>query len=290
MRLETDDVISIPASAACRVAAKYGLILDDPVILQESNNTVVWLRPHAIIAKVGRWAHSGETLQREHAVAAALAAAGAPVAPPLSGAEPTFDDETGFLVTLWQRLEHDTNGEVPSTIIAESLRRLHEGLAEYPGELPSFRAGISLARSALADDRLMAALRIGDRSMLRAAFDELCADVDERALIEQPLHGDAYIGNVLATPAGLRWIDLEGVCVGPLEWDLASLAEDAVAVFQDVDDELLGRLRLLNSARVATWCWLRAEDPGMRSHAEYHLEQLRRAQGSGRTWGDAITS
>ena len=51
MRLETNDVMSIPASAACRVAAEYGLISHDPVILQESNNTVVWLRPHAIIAK-----------------------------------------------------------------------------------------------------------------------------------------------------------------------------------------------------------------------------------------------
>ncbi len=82
---------------------------------------------------------------------------------------------------------------------------------------------------------------------------------------------------MLATPVGLRWIDLEGVCVGPLEWDLAFLPEEAVSVFPAADPELLGLLRTLNSAWVATWCWLRSEFDEMRRHGEYHLEQVRRA-------------
>jgi len=94
---------------------------------------------------------------------------------------------------------------------------------------------------------------------------------------EQPLHGEAHDRNLLSTPDGLRWIDLEGACVGPLEWDLAFLPEEAVGVFPEADTELLGLLRTLNSARVATWCWVRWEFAEMRWHARYHLEQVRRA-------------
>src|SRR5438477_492467 len=86
-----------------------------------------------------------------------------------------------------------------------------------------------------------------------------------------------HLGNVLSTAAGPRWIDFEAVSYGPLEWDLAFLTDDAVATFPDVEPRLLAVLRPLNSARVATWCWARADLPGMRSHAEHHLEIVRRA-------------
>lgn len=268
------------ASAASRVAARHGYVAEQPVVLQETNNTVVWLRPHAIIAKVGKWRHSAEFLVREHAVAAALAADAAPIAPPLIGVEPTRDEETGLLVTLWRRLDHDGERDVTPSEIAGSLRRLHEHLGHYEGDLPSFEVGLTLARAALAEDRRMAALPREDRSMLRGAFDRLRADVSAHGFIEQPLHGEPHSGNLLATSEGLRWIDLEGVCVGPLEWDLAFLPDEAAGLFPVVDSELLGLLRTLNSARVATWCWLRSEFEGMRRHGEYHLEQVRRAQGS----------
>ena len=86
-------------------------------------------------------------------------------------------------------------------------------------------------------------------------------------------------GNLLATPGGLRWIDLESVCLGPLGWDLAFLEEDAASFFTGVDDDLLALLRVLNSALVATWCWSRVEYPEMRWHAEFHLERVKRAVG-----------
>lgn len=239
---------------------------------------MVWLRPHAIIAKVGKWAHSAEGLLREHAVAAALAAEDAPIAPPLAGHEsPERDPETGFLVTLWRRLDHDREREIAPTELAESLRQLHQSLARYEGELPSFRFGLGLARAALADDARMGALPPDDRAMLRATFDRLLSEVDVHAFVEQRLHGEPHDGNLLATPSGLRWIDLEAACVGPLEWDLAFLPGEAVAGFPEADLELLSRLRTLNSARVASWCWLRAEIDEMRRHGEHHLEQVRLA-------------
>jgi Ser/Thr protein kinase RdoA (MazF antagonist) len=45
----------------------------------------------------------------------------------------------------------------------------------------------------------------------------------------QALHGDAGIGNLLLTGEGLLWNDLEDVCRGPVEWDVAGLVESARA-------------------------------------------------------------
>lgn len=253
-------------------------MVDDPVLVQETNNTVVWLRPHEIIAKVGTWAHSEETLRREHAVARILATAGAPIAPPVLDAEAIRDEHTRFLVTLWQRLEHDAAREPSPVDVAGALRRLHEGLSRYPGELPSFRDGVRRARATLDDDRLMTVLGNEDRSLLRRAYDHVSAELEVFDYVEGPLHGEPHLDNVLVTTAGVRWIDLEPVCVGPLEWDVAFLPEDAARLFPEVDAVLLGLLRTLNSARVATWCWARANLGDMRKHGEYHLEQVRHAK------------
>lgn len=267
-----------PASlAATRIAAAHGYSTDNPVVVQETNNTVVWLRPHAIIAKVGTWAHSEEALRREHDVATALVSEDAPIAPPLPGVAPERDPETGFVVTLWRRLDHDPKREITATEAADALRHLHERLARYAGELPSFRSGLCLAQGALFDDRRMQSLPPNDRTMLRAAFDRLLADLEAQAFAEQGLHGEPHAGNRLVTASGPRWIDLEAVCVGPLEWDLAFMPEEALGRFPAADSDLLLLLRTLNSARVATWCWLRADIHEMRKHGEHHLERVRSA-------------
>lgn len=98
-----------PASrAAVEVAQELGIAVDKPVLIQETSNTVVWLRPYEIIAKVASRADSVKGLVREHELATALAGLGAPVAQPFPGSAPVRHGPSGLLVTLWCRLERDT--------------------------------------------------------------------------------------------------------------------------------------------------------------------------------------
>jgi hypothetical protein len=271
-------VTSDAVLAASRVGERFDYRPARPVMIQETNNTVVWLRPYDVIAKVGKRRHSPETLAREHAVASVLRRFDSPCAGPVAGAYPTTDEETGFTVTLWERLDHDPKGLPAPEVIGHSLLELHRGLARYDGDLPSLQFSLEMARATLADDEQMSALPEPDRNLLRAEYDRLREGVEVHGYSEQPLHGEAHDRNVLATPNGLRWIDSEGVCLGPLEWDLAFLPSDAVKAFPSVDLALLEMLRTLNSARVATWCWAGYEFVELRWHAEHHLEEVRRAR------------
>ena len=249
--------------------------MGDPVVLQETNNAVFWLRPLPVIAMVGIHPDSSEFLVREHDVASALTGLGAPVGAPLPECSPGRHRATGFVVTLWQRLDHDPYAEPPGSAVGASLREVHEALSICGVRLPSFRLGLGRARAALADDSRLAALPAADGAFLRAAFEDLTARLHSRSWRDQALHGDAHDGNVLATPRGLRWIDFEAACRGPLERDLASLSSTARAAFGDVDTGLLDLLQTLNSARVATWCGVQARFPEMRRHGTHHLGIVR---------------
>jgi Phosphotransferase enzyme family len=184
-------------AAACRVAAACGYPSLSPVVL---SNTVVWLRPHQVIGKVGKWTHSFEALAREHRVATPLAHDGGPVAQPLSGSSPEVDHETGFVVTLWNRLEHDREDAVDPEDIGRSLRELHVSLSRITDVLPSFQVSLDLARPVLHDDGAMSVLPPADRSLLREAFDRLREDATKHRWRERPIHGEAHDGNVLITP------------------------------------------------------------------------------------------
>jgi len=234
----------------------------------------VWLRPHAVIAKVATRPDARDDLRLEHAIASELVAVGGEIAAPLPATAPVSHEETGFVVTLWERVEGVERAPVEARDLLESLGRLHGALAKTTLPLPSFRSSLMHARRALDDDSLMAALLPADRAFLRDASDEGLSVLDDTATSEQRLHGEPHDGNRLLTSTGLRWIDFESCCVGPIEWDLA-FQPDAVDVHLiDIDHALFALLRRLNSARVATWC-LASDLPGMRAHGEVHLALLR---------------
>jgi thiamine kinase-like enzyme len=196
---------------------------------------------------------------------------GAPTVEPWTNSRPTRDLSTGFVVTLWNRLDHDPTARAPGSMVAGSLRELHKALSLVEIDMPDFRLGLRRARTALSDDDRVAALAADDIALLRNAFDALLPQLEDRTFPQCSLHGEPHDGNWLFTPSGIRWIDFENVCSGPLEWDLAFLSDSARRDFTSVDHELLALLSVLNSARVATWCWAQARFPEMRRHGEHHL-------------------
>jgi aminoglycoside/choline kinase family phosphotransferase len=199
---------------------------------------------------------------------------GAPIAPPLLGVEPTRERHTGLLVTLWLRLEHGDEDDADAADIGRSLQAVQDALALYPGELPSFREKLESARALLDDDAEMSALDPDNRRFLRSTFDALLEQLASNAYQARRLHGEPHSQNRLTTRHGVRWIDFEGACQGPAEWDLAFVPEGALPAFPPSEAGLLQLLRRLNSARTATLCWARYDVPALRWPARFHLQQL----------------
>ena len=122
--------------AAVEVATACGIQVTEPSLLQETNNTVVWLRPSPVVAKVATRPASKVGVRREHAVASELATLGAEIAVPLPGLESVEHLSTGFVVTLWERLKR-VSADVADRALADSLAALHAALAETRTKLPS---------------------------------------------------------------------------------------------------------------------------------------------------------
>lgn len=157
------------------------------------------------------------------------------------------------------------------------IRSVHSSLRSCAVELPSYMAAVDHARTTLFDDDRMHALASGDLTLLRTAFDRWANRAHHWPLLSQPLHGEPHLGNVIVTAVGPALVDFEAVSNGPAEWDLASMPDGVAEAFEGIDTNLLALLRLLNSARVATWCWAFADHPRMRAHGEHHLAVVRTA-------------
>jgi hypothetical protein len=133
----------------------------------------------------------------------------------------------------------------------------------------------------LDDPGLPGDLARDDRSLLRRALLEGIDALVSVSDTPHVLHGSPHRFNILVMDEEAVFIDFETVELGPLEWDLAHLEEDVAGLYPaELDQDLLGRCRLSISAATSTWCWEGIDrGPDMRSHAEQHLETVRRALG-----------
>ena len=231
--------VEVAVRAAQEVGAQHGIDSAAPTVVAFTNNVVVRLHPHPVVAKVGRWGYSAEVLGRELEVARQLAERGAPVGPPLADVPLTMHDPTGWPVTLWHWLAAvPTTGAGPvaaaaeSAAIAASLYELHRALDTLTVELPSFTWSLDLAAAALADDETMAAMAPDDLRFLRTTFAALDAEIRARPWPEHRLHGEPHDNNMVLTADGPRWIDFEAACRGPRAYDLAAVAPDIAAAYR----------------------------------------------------------
>lgn len=207
--------------AACEVAVDQGLPCGDAEVVYSVSNVLVHLLPSPVVARVmsGTVALHDDPRQwltREIAVANFLAPTRLTVTPS-SMIAPGPHEFDGLWMTFfsWVDVKGPTEPR-DAEGLGLALRRLHEALAEYPGELATMldllddieRLRLQLPESPEAD-------ALGER--LRALTDS----VFDTVLPRQPLHGDASLSNLLPTPLGLLWNDFEDVLRGPIHWDVA---------------------------------------------------------------------
>ncbi|MEO5662333.1 MAG: phosphotransferase [Nocardioides sp.] len=260
----TADAVS--ASVAC--ARALGLPADDPQVIAEGYSVRVRLRPARVVTRVvtvGRELRPDPLpwLEREVSVAQFLATSGVPVVAPWTDPGPHLAE--GLEVSLWEWAEHDASKVLPAQFGA-MLGPLHEALATYPGELPTLVGPLT---------DIATALTVSSDATLHRAAAELVPLAESWP--RRPLHGDAHTANVLMTPDGPRWTDFEDVCVGPVEWDLASMTitDEALAAYTGPIDRPrlddcrdLRRLQILASLLVGGY-----DEPALHQKLVTHLDQ-----------------
>jgi aminoglycoside phosphotransferase (APT) family kinase protein len=276
-------------AAAVAVASAHGLRPGEPVVLASAYAVRVHLAPAPVVARVPTltaWVRKPiePWLARELAVVTYLASRGAPVVPPSAELPPGPHVHDGLAMTFWQYVETIPGRTATPAETGRMLGELHAVLRDYPGELPLLappRNDIPACLELLDRARDHAgALAPGDLDMLHAAWDRLGPRLHALAGPLQPVHGDAHAGNVLATPQGLLWNDFEDISLGPVAWDLTSLAmtgEDALSAYPDAPDTAV--MELCNDARMLqVACWLAALPPvfdGQEKYIENMLDYWR---------------
>jgi phosphotransferase family enzyme len=213
-------------AAACAVAGEHGLLCEDAAIVYSGSNVLVHLRPSPVVARVmsgtvvlhdnpERW------LRREVAVSSFLAPTGLAVAPsPLIEPGPYRSGDLWLTFASWVEVDGRTEAD-DAERLGGALRRLHEALAGFSGDLGTMRdlqRDIERLRRLLRQTPTLTAERIDS---LGERLSALGKSVFDTALPTQALHGDASLSNLLRTPAGLLWNGFEDVLRGPIHWDVA---------------------------------------------------------------------
>lgn len=260
-------------AAATSVAASLGLPASDAVVLRNSNKLAVRLTPCDVLARVARAGQ--EVAQLEVELAQRLTEAGCPVCPLEPRVDPLVYAHDGFAVTLWTYYEPVAPHVSPAGY-ARALERLHAGMRKVGVPSPRFTDRIAQAEEVVARPDLSPDLAGADRVFLGSRLRSLRRAIEGRGAVEQLLHGEPHRGNVLSTKNGPLFIDLETCCRGPVEFDLAHVAEAVCEHYPSVSQGLLDECRQLVLAMVAAWRWeLGDQFPNGRRFGDELLRSLR---------------
>ena len=164
-------------------------------------------------------------------------------------------ERDGFSVTLWTYYEALSDRDVSPADYADALARLHAGMRSLELATPHFTDRVAEAEGLVASRDRTPALADRDREILSNTLRSTVLAIAGRGAPEQVLHGEPHPGNLLNTKSGLRFIDFETCCRGPVEFDLAHVPESVTKHYPNVDHELLRECRGLVLAMVAAWRW-----------------------------------
>jgi hypothetical protein len=239
------------------LARENGLRVEVPVVLNDLFSLMVHLEPAPVVARVATRMPKlrspiEEWLEREIAVATFLSEQDAPVVAPSRELPPGPHEAEGFWVSFWTYVEPDPDRTPTANDCSAMLLELHDVLRLYPGELPMLGAG-DIPRGLEALAHAGDAVSEADAVLLHSSVERLRSMWESPIGNIQPLHGDAHPSNLIATrDGGLVWIDFEDVCLGPIEWDLATMMDpSAVAMHHRPDPERMARCTELRALQVA---------------------------------------
>ena len=265
-------------AAAMAITAALDLIVDDAIVLQDANKLTLRLLPCDELARVATGEIEGA--QFEVDLAQRLAAAGCPVARLERRAGARVHERDGFVVTLWTYYEPTTPREAAPADYASALARLHTGMRTLDVPTSHFLDRVEEAQRLVASRDHTPALADADRAFLDDTLRRLRRAIVDRGAAEQLLHGEPHPGNVLTTKHGLRFIDFETCCRGPVEFDLANAPEAVSVHYPGVHQDLLRECRLRMLAMITTWRWDRHDRfPNGRQLGPEWLGQLLAALG-----------
>lgn len=274
--MQASEVVRAVA-AARSIALALDLLVDDAIVLQNANRLVLRLLPCDIVARVANLLHQfGAAFEVE--LAQRLAKTASPIAALEPRVEPRVYVHDGFVVTLWTYYEPVPPQEIAPAEYAHALKRLHVGMRQVAIATPHFTDRIAEAQWLVESRDHTPDLPNADRELLSNTLRSLRQGITDRGAPEQLLHGEPHPGNVLRTKQGLRLVDLETCCRGPVEFDLAHAPDEVSEHYPDVDQELLRECRILKLAMIAAWRWDRDDQfPNGRRAAVELLDEMRTA-------------
>jgi Ser/Thr protein kinase RdoA (MazF antagonist) len=277
--LSTKKRLARAIKAATEISAAYDIKSDAPVLLKDSNNTVIHLAPSPVVAKVATSTlrkQNVSNLEHELNVALHLAGLGAPVVPPSEEIPPAVYRNGGLEVTFWQYCPGEVREEIDRSELIAALTEFHAAFASYRGGLKFFTEKYEECYALLDSDRLSPELSRVDRQFLRQVYEHLRARLQTFDYDCIPAHEEIHSGNVLWTDGKPLLIDFESCCLAPREIDFLSFLERSLPAFPYLDKRLMEVLGYFKSFCVTVWCWSEPDRaPEVREAAEYHLSCLR---------------
>ena len=240
--------------AATAVVSGLGLDVSAVVEFQQANRLTLRLLPCDVFARVAPTIRSNiEIAAFEVDVALQLEEAGGPIGVLDPRVQSHLHVDHGYVTTLWKYYEPAPSAALSPAAYASVLQDLHAAMRSVDVPAPHFTDRVDEAVVIVEDRSKSPGLVEADRDLLAQALTSLRRVVVNRAGNEQLLHGEPHEGNLLATTEGLRFIDFETCCYGPIEFDIAHAPDDVADHYALADRTLIRDCRLLKHAMVATW-------------------------------------
>ncbi|GAX88726.1 phosphotransferase [Effusibacillus lacus] len=202
-----------------------GIHSNEVKVLADGGNLIVYLSPYPIVARVITLFEGDDSqywrdiLAREIDVARHLESVGAPVVKPIYDFDPGPHPTGDTWCTLWEYIPASDLPVLTGDEAFNLLKSLESSMETYPGSLPLLGAWNPVC-DAMTRLSTIEHEQLRDLTMYWTEIDKRLRGLSADKFV--PAHGDAHLGNLIASPKGWLWIDFEDVSLMPRFWDLAS--------------------------------------------------------------------